>query len=149
MFNARIETIAERPAFRGALANRRCLVVADAFYEWKTEGRRKRPHVIRTDDAAFAMAGLWESWTSGDGEVIESCTVVTRDAVGAVASLHDRMPVILGPERYDDWLDPQQSDASQLTALLRASARTDLDIEPIDEVPRDESTAGGQLNLFP
>lgn len=143
MFNARIETIATKPAFRTPLVKRRCVVLADTFYEWRAEGKRKVPYAVRMPDGApFAMAGLWESWTSPEGDVIESCTVVTCESQGNLAQLHHRMPVVLDPLAVDPWLDPADRDAVHLVALLYQGARYDFTCERIDAVPSD----GGPMN---
>jgi putative SOS response-associated peptidase YedK len=151
MFNARLETLSTRPVFRDPLAQRRCLILADAYYEWKAEGKRKFPYVVRaTDAAAFAMAGLWDTWTSSDGEVVESCTIVTRAAAGDVATIHTRMPVVLGPSAHDAWLDAGERDGARLVEFLSAQASSDFTIEPIDAIPADSSPPPkrGQLGLF-
>jgi putative SOS response-associated peptidase YedK len=149
MYNARIETLATKPVFKDALAQRRCLVLADAFYEWKTEGKRKVPYIVRTDDGApFAMAGLFDAWTSPDGELVESCTIVTREAAGDVATIHTRMPLVLDLDAHDLWLDPNERNTLRLVEFLGASARTSFTIEPIEAVPSDEPRASGQLKLF-
>ncbi len=125
MINARAETIAEKPAFRAAFRRRRCLILADGFYEWKTEQGRKQPYRITLKDGApFAFAGLWERWegSGGDGApgigAIESCTIVTTEANERLRAIHHRMPVILAPEAHDLWLDPAAPGA-QAQALLR------------------------------
>jgi len=107
LINARSETAAEKPSFRDSFRFRRCLVVADGFYEWKPEGRRKQPYWIhREDGRAFAFAGLWDRWAGGDGPPVESCTILTTEANEALRPLHDRMPVILEPGSYGIWLEP-------------------------------------------
>lgn len=119
MINARSETVAQKPSFRHAFRRRRCLVPADGFYEWRTEGRRKVPFRFRMRDGSlFALAGLWETWTPPDGgEPITSCTVLTTDANDVVAPVHHRMPVIIPPDHYDTWLDPEE-EPEALKALL-------------------------------
>ncbi len=120
MINARAETIAEKPAFRAAFRRRRCLIPADGFYEWKTERGRKQPYRIAMESGAtFAFAGLWERWEGpgGDG-AIESCTIVTTEANARLQAIHHRMPVILAPEAYDLWLDPETPGA-RVQSLLR------------------------------
>ncbi len=106
MINARAETVAEKPAFRAAYRRRRCLVLADGFYEWHKEGAGKTPYFITlASDEPFAFAGLWEHWQSKDDEqTIESATLITADANEFMAALHNRMPVILEPENADRWL---------------------------------------------
>lgn len=122
LINARVETVADKPAFRDSLRSRRCLVVADAFYEWKKDGATKTPYVVTTRaGGAFAMAGLWDRWVAIDGEVLESCTVITREANGVVAELHDRMPIVLAEEHHEAWLDPDLQDAA-LAPLLASGA---------------------------
>lgn len=108
MINARAETVAERPAYRDALATRRCLIIADGFYEWQPrEGRRKLPwHVTRTDGSPFAFAGLWALWRGEGDHVLRTATIITTHANSVLADIHDRMPVILaGPEQEQAWLD--------------------------------------------
>ena len=110
MINARLETVADKPAFRTAFARYRCLILADGFYEWQRRqggtGSPKRPfHITREDGAPFAFAGLWSIWQGAGDETLRSCTIITRPANAAVASLHDRMPVILAPEHEAVWLD--------------------------------------------
>lgn len=121
MINARVETLAEKPAFREAFKLRRCLVVADGFYEWQAQGRAKQPFYIRRGDGALlAMAGLWERWASPDGEIIETFAVVTKPSVPPVAAIHDRMPAILPDVHHDAWLDPDLQQAEALFELLAA-----------------------------
>jgi putative SOS response-associated peptidase YedK len=124
MINARAERVAEAPAFRKAFARRRCIVPADAFYEWRREpGRRPQPYCIaRRDGERLAMAGLWEAWYgpggTGDGPPVLTCAVVTTEASADVAGLHDRMPVLLPRRAWADWLDPGVRDGAGLDALL-------------------------------
>lgn len=121
MINARMETLADKAAFRDALRLRRCLVVADGFYEWRREGRAKQPFYIRRKDGALlAMAGLWERWTSGDGEIIETFTVVTKPSAPPVTEIHDRMPAILAETHHAAWLDTELSKNEALFELLAA-----------------------------
>jgi putative SOS response-associated peptidase YedK len=121
LLNARADGIATKPAFRAALKRRRCLVLADGFYEWRTEGKAKLPfHIHRRDRKPFAFAGLWERWDKGD-KPVESCTIVTTDANDFMKPLHDRMPVILDPKDYDGWLSPTEEPA-KVVELLRPTA---------------------------
>lgn len=103
--NARGETLADKSAFRSAYRQRRCLIPADAFYEWKKIAAHKQPYCIRlADGGPFGMAGLWERWQAPDGQTVESCTIVTVEANALVAELHDRMPLIVAPAAHDAWL---------------------------------------------
>ena len=119
LINARAETAAEKPAFRTALRQRRCLVVADGFYEWQQAGRTKQPYFIHLrDDRPFALAGLWEAWEGADHARLETCTLLTTGPNDVVRPIHDRMPVILPPQAYSSWLDPAIQDPRQLAPLL-------------------------------
>jgi putative SOS response-associated peptidase YedK len=119
--NAVSETAAEKPAFREALRRRRCLIPANAFYEWKTCGpKHKQPYSIgMADDSLFAFAGLWDSWEDPSRGLIKSCTILTTKANALLKDLHDRMPVILTPDDYDRWLDPGITQPSKIDDLLR------------------------------
>jgi putative SOS response-associated peptidase YedK len=131
MINARAETVAEKPAFRSAFTKRRCLVVADGFYEWQKVGGKKQPYFIhRQDDEPFAFAGLWEFW-KGDGEEIQSCTLITTEANALMEPIHDRMPVILSPEDYPIWLDAEFKDKESLKGLLRPCDPALLEAYPV------------------
>jgi putative SOS response-associated peptidase YedK len=106
MINARLETLDQKPSFKTPLAKRRCLVPMDAFYEWKREGKLKIPYrIFTTDQAIFSVAGLWESWRSPTGEIINSYTVITQAANEMVGEIHDRMPAILPNELKYEWLN--------------------------------------------
>lgn len=120
LINARAETVSEKPSFRSAFRHRRCLVVADGFYEWQRQEGKKQPFYFRLQDKkAFGFAGLREHWQAPDGEVIESCTILTTAANELMHSIHDRMPVILDPKEYDLWLDPTVQKIEPLQQLLR------------------------------
>jgi putative SOS response-associated peptidase YedK len=119
--NARTETLAEKPSFRGLLNRRRCLVPADAWYEWRAEGGRKQPYAIRAKDGGLlAFAGLWDVWGGGGVEVLEKATVITTGANDLLRPLHERMPVILPPDAYAAWLDPKGHPFAEVVPLLRA-----------------------------
>jgi putative SOS response-associated peptidase YedK len=112
---ARIESVATTPAFRDALRKRRCLVVVDGFFEWDAGGAPRQPYFIRRPDRApFALAGLWDRWSSKDGEVIESCAILTQPARPPVDAVHGRMPLVLEKEAWDPWLDSRQEDVGSL-----------------------------------
>lgn len=118
--NAKAETAAEKPSFRGAFKARRCLVLATGFYEWRVQGRVKQPMWIGLKSRGpFAFAGLWEQWRPPDGEAIESCTILTTDPNELLQPIHNRMPVILPPDSYGQWMDPHVQQAASLAALLR------------------------------
>lgn len=120
MINARSETAATNGAFRSAFRRRRCLVLADGFYEWQRQEKRKQPFYIRMkDESPFAFAGLWEVWEGKDGRVLETCTVLTTEPNELMTPIHNRMPVILDQKDYDLWLDPEMREAEPLQALLR------------------------------
>jgi putative SOS response-associated peptidase YedK len=120
MINARAETVAEKPAFRAAFRRRRCLVVADGFYEWARGGKPRQPYFIRMhDDRPFAFAGLWESWQGPDEGPVESCTLLTTEPNELLEPIHNRMPLILGEDDYDQWLDPALQRPDALQPLLR------------------------------
>jgi putative SOS response-associated peptidase YedK len=119
MINARAETVSEKPSFRSAFKKRRCLIVADGFYEWQKTGNGKQPFYIRMKDSSlFAFAGLWEIWDK-EGEEIKSCSIITTDVNDLMNEIHHRMPVILHPENYGVWLDQGFEEKEVLTALLR------------------------------
>jgi putative SOS response-associated peptidase YedK len=115
MINARSETVATKPAYRNALQRHRCLVPADAFYEWKPTPRGKQPmRVALASGEPFGMAGLYERWLSPDGEVLDSCTILTTTSNELLRPLHDRMPVIVPPEHHERWLDVSNADVLDL-----------------------------------
>lgn len=119
LINARAETVSEKPSFRSAFRQRRCLVIADGFYEWQRQEGKKQPFYFRLQNGEpFAFAGLWERWEAPEGETIESCTILTTTASQLLYPIHDRMPVILNPKDYDLWLDPVQK-SEPLQQLLR------------------------------
>ena len=120
LINARAETVAAKPAFRRPLRERRCLILADGFYEWEQRGRRKQPWYIRMRDGRpFAFAGLWDRWQPASGEPIETCAIVTTEPNEVVGRVHGRMPVILSPAAYGLWLDPTCQDVEGVQAVLR------------------------------
>jgi putative SOS response-associated peptidase YedK len=119
MINARADTVAEKPSFRTAFKQRRCLIPADGFYEWKKIGSDKQPYrILLKDQQIFSMAGLWESWTSPEGEEVKSCTIITTDPNELMLDIHDRMPMILSVEDEHKWLDKGKS-VEELKAMLQ------------------------------
>jgi putative SOS response-associated peptidase YedK len=120
MINARAETAATKPAFRDPLADRRCLIPADGFYEWKRTGKAKQPYCFEINDGAlFAFAGLWDRWKDPSGQWVKSCSILTTTANAVTSAIHDRMPVILDPADYDLWLDPGMNNADAVADLLK------------------------------
>lgn len=119
MINARSETVHEKPSFREAFKSKRCLIIADSFYEWKRTDDRKIPMRIKMkNDELFAMAGLWESWKSPGGETIHSCTILTTSPNEMMSTIHDRMPVIIKPSDEQKWLNPELNTLADLKKFL-------------------------------
>ena len=132
MINARSETVADKPSYRSAFKRGRCLIVADGFYEWKKGGKTKQPFFIKLkSDRPFAFAGLAEKWSRNGGETIESCTIVTTEPNELMAGIHDRMPVILPPDAYDPWLDPEFEGKEKLLSMLRPYPADEMTAFPI------------------
>lgn len=120
MINARSETLLEKPSFKKLVASRRCVIPADGFYEWKTRGDGKQPmRITMRDRKLFSMAGLYDIWTAPDGTRISTCTIITTAANRLMEDIHDRMPVILGPEQEMQWLDRRSRDIPSLMKLLQ------------------------------
>ena len=131
LINARAETVASKPSFGESLKRRRCLVIADGFYEWKKIGRKKFPfYVTRPDSKPFCMAGLWDHWKQGEPSV-ETCAIITTVANGAMQSLHDRMPVILEPSDYLAWIDSGSGGAETLQRRLANNVEEELRIQEV------------------
>jgi putative SOS response-associated peptidase YedK len=130
MINARAETVAEKPSYRKAFKERRCLILADGFYEWQKTDSGKQPFYIRMEDESpFAFAGLWESWQNG--REIRSCTIITTSPNEVAAQVHNRMPVILHPEDYEMWLDPDFDEREPLTTLLKPFPAEAMEAYPV------------------
>jgi putative SOS response-associated peptidase YedK len=147
MINARGETVAEKPSFRAAMKRRRCLVPADGFYEWKQTGREKQPHYIRLRAGGlFAFAGLWEMWSSPDGSELDSCTIITTTPNDLMSDLHNRMPVILQPDDFAQWLgsgkDADGREVDQLQHLLRPLDEGLLEAVPVSKYVNSPSHEG-------
>ena len=122
LINAKAETVAEKPAYREAFKTRRCIIPADAFYEWQETGQSlKQPYaIVMKDRSVFGFAGLWETWTDkANGEVIRSCTIITTKPNKLCAPIHNRMPVILDPANNVRWLDRRPATANELQAMLK------------------------------
>jgi putative SOS response-associated peptidase YedK len=120
MINARAETVASKPAFREALKKRRCLIPGDGFYEWVKNGKTKTPFCFTmADESIFAFAGLWEQWKNPEGNMVETCSIITTTPNALCADVHDRMPVILPEDTYDLWLDPGYQKTDTICDLLK------------------------------
>ncbi len=165
--NARCETLAEKPSFRGAYKYRRCIIPIDGFYEWKREGDKKQPYYFkRVDDQPIALAGLWEHWIGPAGDEIISATIITTAANDLMTPIHHRMPVILHAADFDLWLDPKLQDGRQVNHLLQPlsgdllrcypvstfvnNSRHDGPqcIEPVDSDNHPDDEEPQQLSLF-
>jgi putative SOS response-associated peptidase YedK len=152
MINARVETVAERPAFRRAFERYRCLIVADGFYEWRRmpAGPKQAFHITRSDGQLFAFAGLWSIWHDDDNEdqTIRSCTILTTAANSAIAPLHDRMPIILAGDAEAAWLDgatPQET----LRELLGGLAPTQTELHAVGPAVNDARYDGPECLAAP
>lgn len=119
MINARSETAAEKPSFREALRCRRCLIVADGFYEWQRDGDHKRPFCIHLRDRRpFGMGGLWETWSDENEQAVETFTILTTSPNSLLSPIHDRMPVIIPADQHDRWLAHDLQDPGQVACLM-------------------------------
>jgi putative SOS response-associated peptidase YedK len=155
MINARAETLAEKPAFRRAFARRRCLLPADGFYEWQAPangGKRKQPYYIyRTDGGVLAFAGLYELWRDpsvpddADGAWLWTATIITTSATDEVGKIHDRMPMIIERSSWDDWLDPDNNEASDVSRLLVPAAASGLTSHPVSTAVNNVRNNGPEL----
>jgi putative SOS response-associated peptidase YedK len=146
MINARLETLAQRPAFRSLLAANRCLVPSSGFYEWKGDGRSKTPYYIHPkSNQFFAFAGLYDVWTKPNGEEMYTFTIITKDADEFMAHLHNRMPVILERDLEDDWLDTDITSGREVLDILERSAGVPLDAYPVSRMVNKPSVDGQEL----
>lgn len=147
MINARAETVATKPAFRQAYRKRRCLVLADGFYEWQKAAGGKIPWFIsQASGDPFAMAGLWESWRGGGEEPLETCTILTTAASESLAPIHHRMPVILDADGIDAWLNPDSADAD-LATIFGGAATPPLEAVEVSRRVNSPANEGPELIL--
>lgn len=148
-FNARGETVSSKPAFRAAFRERRCIIPADGFYEWKRTDDGKQPYYIyRSDNDLMGFAGLWETWRmpgKDRSESFRTCTVITTDASAPMSDLHARMPVILERDDWDIWLNPDGGDVTELQALLRPASDDVLVWHPVNPAVGNSRNNGRQL----
>jgi putative SOS response-associated peptidase YedK len=150
--NARSDTVATKPTFRSAFKKRRCLVLADGYYEWHTEGKVKQPFLFEVEGGKpFALAGIWEAWhdPSGDGQVLESCALLTTEPNEVGAEVHDRMPVILDPADYDRWLDPENMDTVSLQSLLKPFPAESMTARPVSRYVNNARNEGEECMAAP
>jgi putative SOS response-associated peptidase YedK len=146
MMNARVETLTQRPAFRGLLSHNRCLVPASGFYEWQGEGRDKTPYDIHPEGQPYlAFAGLYNVWITPRGEEHSTFTIMTTEADPFMARLHHRMPVVLDRDLEDDWLDPEVTSAREVLGILERSAGVMLDAYPVSRMVNKPSVDGQAL----
>jgi putative SOS response-associated peptidase YedK len=132
LINARSETIDQKPSFKNSFIHRRCIVVADGFYEWTERGGKKRPVYIYLESGqTFGMAGVYDTWKTSEGEEITTCTIITTEANEFMKKLHHRMPVILEPEYYDYWLNPENKDITKLKEILNKFISQQLDFHEV------------------
>ncbi|MEO7664224.1 MAG: SOS response-associated peptidase [Candidatus Limnocylindrales bacterium] len=149
MFNARAETLSTSPAFRAAMKKRRCLVPVDSFYEWRRDGKARQPfRVVRSDGRPLALAGLWAGWHDPETEEVRrTFTIVTTTPNDLMRPIHNRMPVVLPPEAWDRWLDPELPDPGELTGLLVPAEDGALDLYPVSRAVNDVRNDGPGLIL--
>jgi putative SOS response-associated peptidase YedK len=147
MINARAETLREKPSFRSAYRRRRCLVLADGYYEWQRSGPVKQPwYMSFADGEPFGMAGLWETWRDpATGQPLESCCLVTTSPAPAVAHVHERMPVIVPASVHAEWLDPRNGDVERLDRLLVPWAGGGLEARAVGRRVNDARNQGPDL----
>ncbi|WP_163536989.1 SOS response-associated peptidase [Gracilibacillus sp. YIM 98692] len=133
MINARSETVDEKPSFKRLLSRRRCLIIADSFYEWKRVGKEKFPYRITVNDGnVFTFAGLWDRWRHNKEEIV-TCTILTTKPNQLMSSIHDRMPVILEEEKRKYWLDKEVEDRKYLKSLLMPYSANDMSAHPVSK----------------
>lgn len=148
LINARGETVAEKPSFRGSLKYKRCLVLADGFYEWKAQpGKKtKTPFYIHMKDRQpFAIAGLWDTWNSPDGSSIKTCALITTGPNELMEMIHDRMPVIVHPRDYAKWLDPSPQTPDQLLPIIKPFPAEMMDAYPVSALVNKASNDKPEL----
>jgi putative SOS response-associated peptidase YedK len=150
MINARADTAGTKPAFRTSVAKRRCLLPADGWFEWRRDGAAKQPFFMtRPDGHSLAMAGLWSTWrdpaADSDAPPLVTCAVLTTDAVGQLASIHDRMPLLLSPADWAAWLDPDQADVSRLLVPPDSSLVDLLELRPVSDAVNSVRHNGPEL----
>ena len=148
LINARAETVAERPSFRSALARRRCLVIADGFYEWQRVGKARRPmRVVLKSGEPFAFAGLWDSWRDPAGDIVRFCTIITTEVNELLRPIHNRMPVILPKELESFWLDDEVQDPLALGDILSPYPAEAMDAYEVSSLVNRPSNEGPEVAI--
>lgn len=150
MFNARVESVVDKPAFRSAYAKRRCLVPADGWYEWQVvdgpDGPQKQPlYMAPPDGHSIAFAGLYEFWRHADEPTLSTCTIITTPSVGVLSEVHDRMPLVLPRSAWSRWLDPKVSDPSDLLAGWDEASGEHLELRPVSTTVNSVENNGAEL----
>jgi putative SOS response-associated peptidase YedK len=147
MFNARAETLTSSPAFRDSLRRKRCLVPVEAFYEWRREGTLRQPYTIgRSDGRPLVLAGLWDGWRDPDlDQVRRTFTIVTTTPNDTMATIHNRMPVMLDESDWSTWLDPRSADLGELLAFLEPREGPELSITPVSQLVNNVRNDGPEL----
>jgi putative SOS response-associated peptidase YedK len=146
LINARSETVEEKPSFRQAFKERRCIIPADGFYEWQRANGKKQPFFFQMrDESPFGFAGLWERWEGAGREAINSCTILTTEAKEVLRPVHDRMPVILHPEEYSLWLEAEEREREQLRELLRPYPAEEMIGYPVSPLVNSTRNKGPEL----
>jgi putative SOS response-associated peptidase YedK len=146
MINARAESLAEKPSFKGLLRSKRCLIIADGFYEWKQENGFKTPMYITLKSGdPFAFAGLWDQWKSPDGQQVRSCTIITTEPNDVLAPIHNRMPAILLPGAYEDWLNPDVRDDQALSHWLAPYPAEEMTARAVSRLVNDPKRDSPEL----
>ncbi len=144
LINARAETLFERPSFRDAVRRRRCLVLADGFYEWRAspQGKKTPVYIRLRSREPFGFAGLWDTWNSPDGQTLKTCTIITTEPNELIAPIHSRMPVIVPKELEDLWLDPAPKARGEIERLLRPYRAEELELFEVSSAVNSPSVDG-------
>ena len=148
MINARAETLAEKPSFKNAFKSRRCIIPASGFYEWQKQAKgAKQPfYFYLKDKDVYGFAGLYEEWLDKEsGELVETCTIITTEANKVLEPVHDRMPVILTPKSYDEWLDAKYKDTDKLQSLLVPYPAKEMDSHTVSRAVNAPSNDSPEL----
>jgi putative SOS response-associated peptidase YedK len=144
LINARAETLFEKPSFRDAVKRRRCLIIADGFYEWRQtpQGRRVPVYVRLKSKEPFGFAGLWDVWSSPEGQTLKTCTIVTTEPNDLIRPIHDRMPVIVPRELEELWLDPSPKAPGELARVLRPYRAEELELFDVSSIVNSPANDG-------